>query len=697
MATISEAFQIALRQLRTGKRQLAEEICRRIIEADPEHADAWHLLGAIAHESGRTESAIEPLRRALTLRPGSARFHLSLGEAYHAQGKWQEAGDCFREALRLAPHHAGAHLDLGVVFYKQGQLNEAAASFREAVRLRPDSVEAHNNLGSVLKALGRSDEAIASYRQALRLKPDLAAAHNNLGNVYKDLLMLDEAIASFQEALRFAPNLAEAHNNLSNALREQGKWEEARASLERARELAPCDGLRIKSVLTLPVIYGSVDEVHSQRRRVEEAIAQLMKENLTIDDPMTRVRATFFFLAYQGMNDRDLQAKIAALHFRAAPALHYTAPHCLVPVDPGLRPIRVGFLSKYFHDHPIGKFYAGVIRQLSRRDFRVVLFRFPGNDAARDALADEEKDTVVALSPHLASAQRQIAEQKLDLLFYPDIGMDPLTYYLACARLARVQCAGSGHPVTTGIPTIDYFLSDVDLEPANAVEHYTEQLVRMRNFPFYFGRPLAVLPGSRADFGLDREVHLYVCAQTLFKVHPEFDALLSGILKADPRGRILFFDGLHPYWTRLLLDRFRRTIPGAEDRIRFFPRQSNEDFRRLISQADVLLDTIHFSGGTSSFEAFAAGTPIVTLPGEFLRGRVTYACYRKMGVMDCVAADRDEYVRLAVRLGTDPEWREAIKNKILGANRVLFENNAGVRELERFFVEALQKIRLPSG
>src|SRR5205807_2207952 len=127
---------------------------------------------------------------------------------------------------------------------------------------------------------------------------------------------------------------------------------------------------------------------------------------------------------------------------------------------------------------------------------------------------------------HLETVQQQIAARQLDVLFYLDIGMDPFTYFLAFARLAPVQCTSLGHPLTSGIPTVDYYLSSRELEPAGAQEHYSEHLVLLENIPNYFARPqLSGPPRCRRDFGLEDDSHLYLCVQALFKIHPDFDAL----------------------------------------------------------------------------------------------------------------------------------------------------------------------------
>jgi predicted O-linked N-acetylglucosamine transferase (SPINDLY family) len=133
--------------------------------------------------------------------------------------------------------------------------------------------------------------------------------------------------------------------------------------------------------------------------------------------------------------------------------------------------------------HTWGEFFAGIIRHLPRTNLKVFLFRLPGPDDDLARFIDQSANAVIRLPADVAAARRQIADHQLDVLFYTDIGMDPVTYFLAFARLAPVQCTTLGHPVTTGIPTLDYFISGADLEPTDVDGHYTEKLVRLGSFP----------------------------------------------------------------------------------------------------------------------------------------------------------------------------------------------------------------------
>jgi predicted O-linked N-acetylglucosamine transferase (SPINDLY family) len=326
----------------------------------------------------------------------------------------------------------------------------------------------------------------------------------------------------------------------------------------------------------------------------------------------------------------------------------------------------------------------------------VTLFRFPGPDDSMSRAFDAQAGRVVTLSPKLEIARRQVAEERLDVLYYPEIGMDPLAYFLAFARLAPVQCVSWGHPVTSGIPTIDYFLSSARMEPEGAEAHYTETLVRFPNINVYYEEPKLTLPAKvRQDFGLDEAAHLYLCTQSLFKIHPDFDEVLGAILSADAQAIVVLLTGVHPSWEKALQARFRRTLPEQAHRIRFLPRQSQDDFLHVQALADVLLDTFPFGGGNTGYEALAFGTPIVTMPGAFLRGRLTYAFYEQMGVLDCVARSPQEYANIAVRLGTDPAHRATVRDRILASKDRLYEDRTVIRDLEEFLAASVRRAWSP--
>lgn len=207
---LSEAVRLHL----AGNLSDAEQIYRQILQIEPCNADALHLLGVAAYQTGRHDLAVDMIGKAIVQNSGAASFHKSHGNVYLAQGKWAEATSSYGRALSLKPDDAEAHKNLGGALEKLGRLNEAAVAYEKAVSLKPDMAEVHGALGNILQTLGRFDAAITSYGRALVLKPDLVEVHNNLGTVLREQGRMEEAIASYRRALALKPDLPEAHNNL---------------------------------------------------------------------------------------------------------------------------------------------------------------------------------------------------------------------------------------------------------------------------------------------------------------------------------------------------------------------------------------------------------------------------------------------------------------------------------------------------
>jgi len=236
---MAETLGLALDQHRAGHLQQAERLYRQILEANPRHADALHLLGVLIAQLGRHDLAVAYIEQALTVKPNTAAFHNNLGFSYQALGRLDEALSQYQQAVRLQPDFAGAHNNLGNVHRAQGRVEDAARSYRHALNLQPDDALAHNNLGVALQELGKPNEAVAWHHQAIRLKPDFIDAYNNLGVALQALKKLDEALATFQHALRLKPDDPEAHSNMGNVLKEQGKLDEAVAYYREAVRLKP--------------------------------------------------------------------------------------------------------------------------------------------------------------------------------------------------------------------------------------------------------------------------------------------------------------------------------------------------------------------------------------------------------------------------------------------------------------------------
>ncbi|NNE38264.1 MAG: hypothetical protein HKN08_08165 [Gammaproteobacteria bacterium] len=250
-----------------------------------------------------------------------------------------------------------------------------------------------------------------------------------------------------------------------------------------------------------------------------------------------------------------------------------------------------------------------------------------------------------------------------------------------------------GHPVTTGIPNIDYYLSSSLLEPDSPEGHYTETLVQLKLLPTYFYPPPYISrPFNRETLGLPDDATLYVCPQSLFKLHPDFDIVFEKILTRDEKGVLVLINYKDNLDMEIVKNRIQEKFPAIIEKIIFLPKMTRVIYLNLLKASDALLDPPYFGGGNTTYEAFSQDIPIVTMPGEFMRGRVTLGCYKMMGIYDLIAEDIDSYVSLAYRLANDKEWNSQLKFKIKEKKTVLFENPEVVHEMERFFISARKSV-----
>jgi predicted O-linked N-acetylglucosamine transferase (SPINDLY family) len=400
------------------------------------------------------------------------------------------------------------------------------------------------------------------------------------------------------------------------------------------------------------------------RAELEADLERIAGERLQpLAHPEGEVLLTPFYLAYHGRNNRELMRKLCRT-YRA----HYSTRTALERrlFAHGAK-LRIGFVSSFFHLHSVGRTTFGLIKDLPRERFQVHVFASAPHTPALALATRPAAAQFGAGRGDVARVRAALEAAQLDILIFADVGMHPVTTFLALWRLAPLQMTTWGHSVTSGIDTIDYYISSAAIEPADAQALYSEKLLRLPGF--FLPRYARPAPAA-ADQA--RRGHTYFCPQSLFKLHPDFDAALNGILERDARGEIVLLGG-GARWEEALRQRFARSLGERAARVRFTPPASHAPFLRQIAAADVIIDPFHFGGCNTSCEALALGVPVVTLPAFQLPGRFTMGLYREMGLDACIARSPEEFVELAVRLAGDPDHRRAVSAQITERAGALFE------------------------
>ncbi len=579
------------------------------------------------------------------------------------------------------------------LFLLEHRLREAKLGFEQVLQLEPARVDALRGLATVALEVGIVKAAVNILAKILELDPSDSPTRQRYAEALESLGEIEASVSQWRWLCQEQPQSAGHWENLGLVLQYVGDTGEAAQAYAKALEIQPGLGLRAKIATLISPIVSSLAAMRSERQQMQSNLDAMIGTPLiepVVDDPMRAALWTNFYLAYHGLSNRALQIKTAQMYRRIAPSLDHVAAHCIKPGRAAGK-IRIGFISQFFYDHSIGRTSRGFFARLSKDLFDITaVFIAPTVDDEYARFIRQHADRSVVVPQDLKSARALIEAQKLDILFYQDIGMEPFGYFLAYSRLARVQCVSFGHPDTTGIPTVDYFLSNDLYETPQSSQHYSEKLYLLHDLGTlsYYDRPdLPDKAKGRGDFGLSENDRIYLCPQNLFKVHPDMDELMGAILRRDPQGKMVMVSGKIEHWTDLLRRRWSGSISDVGSRIIFVPRMNSADYLSLIALADVMLDTVHFNGMNTSLEAFSVGTPVVTWPGEFHRGRHTQAMYRKMGLTQCVAGSFEAYVDIAVKVANDAVYRADLSAQILDRCSCLFEDPRVIQEFERCFIE----------
>lgn len=678
-----------------------------------------------AGQYAEAKNTLERVLPRLTDSPDRAKALSFFGGASAAVGEVEAGLAAVEEALRLAPDLPVAHTLLAHVHLHAGNPAEAVGPLKHVASVNPDDIGVAQSLAHALLSLGRHAEALPAFERLGMLAPDApgvtvtrAALHWQLGQLDQSSTLLEawlqtytddvealtylglvrktqgrlaEAITHFRNALELDHGHREATLNLAMTLQDSGEATAAAELLDTYLQAHPSPAVGMLNALVLPIILESNAGIDAWRRRLSERLTQLVEQGQTLADPLHDVGMLQFHLAYQCRDDVALQKQLADTYLKLCPSLGYVSPSL---AKPGARErIKIGFLSANLRSHTVGWLNVGYIEHLDRIKFEVHVIApegLSGADGLRERIEDAADD-VITVPRDLAKARDIIATQQYDVLYYPDIGMDAFTYYLAFARLAPVQAVAWGHPVTTGIPNMDYFVSCEDMEPDSGESAYSETLIRLPDMGAYLlqlERPNSAL--NRAPYSLPEGQPLLVCPQSCFKFHPDFDRLLKRVLEAVPEAILVLLRGSPQTPSDMLSQRLKKNLGNAADRVRFVGPLQQDDYFLLAAESTVVLDIPQWSGGRSSYECLAMGAPIVHLPGPFMRGRHTLAFYRAMETDICLAESEDDYVKIVSRLVQDPQFNARVRDEIAEKSDRLFERKTAVVALEEFFLNSLQ-------
>lgn len=716
-----------------GRYQEALENLYHCLKFRPQKAIHYCRLGLILEKTAGISPAIKAYQQAITLEPQWLDSYVYMGRILFEAGNIYKAELIYQQALKIFPNHFYFHYQLGKIFTLQNQFDEAINCYTQAVNLNQKDWQIYWDLGLAFQKKGDKYKANAyfhfglacykknNYQEAINWYQNFLADDNNnldddiknqvyihLIECFKNLNQWDNLINIYREYITFSKNPEEInylYSELIENLHRCGRTWEAIATANDASKFNNNNFcFKRQKLLILPIIYENQAEISYARNHFTVGLETLI-ETTPLDTPEARREAlniltrTNFYLQYQGQNDLELQTRYGQFVHKimGGNLPEFTQP--LIMKHNQNNKIRIGYISAYICIHTVSRVFMGWLRHCNRQKFEIHSYHL-GEKV--DDSTDEFKyhsdyfNHLPAYEGLTLNYIRTVAEKiksdQLDILVFLDIGMHPLMTIFAGLRLAPVQCMAWGHPVTSGIPTIDYFLSSDIMEPENAAkEYYAEELIRLPNLGIPFSKPnIPEKTVPRSYFQLSDDKVLYLSPQSLFKYLPQYDFIFPEIARLVPNAQFIFMRQINSlrvadkFWRRLQMA-FANYGLDIEKYCVFINQQHIINYWHLNLVSDIFLDTFEWTGGLTALDAVSCNLPIVTCPGKLMRGRQSYGLLKIMGITETIANNINEYIEIAVKLGLNKDWRNSIVDRLKQNQSFLYNDLTTIQALETFY------------
>jgi predicted O-linked N-acetylglucosamine transferase (SPINDLY family) len=646
----------------------------------PDSAEARLIRINSALKLERWVDAIPHLESLLAVQPDHAKLKktlsfcwLRIGNVYKAEAIVDAASHAYRKAIDADADSQDARFNLGVLLLENNRASEAIVQLRRLIDAAPADSAAALKLAEAYVATGENAAAVAVL-DSLAARP---SSRERSQQCCKLLLQAGARNSAKLLAQRVIEEHAEAGawgREFCRLLRADGDVPGSRDLLDilRRRTQDPAEWLRLDlaCALGLPPSYPDATTLKATR---EEFLLRL--DGFVAAYPAARIAAIApppdallwdnFYLAYQGEDDREPQSRFGDW---LSSSLRTFTPAVEQPSLRAAPRLRIAVVSSRLHECTVGSYFSSWIEHLSTCGWELILVHV---GAYRDSLTErlaKSAHAELTLNGDIVENAHKLREIGANLILYPELGMDYRTLALAAQRLAPHQVCAWGHPVTTGLPTIDVFVSCTEMEPVGAPTHYRERLLTLPGLGTRYPSPEIPPAAKRAALGLPIKGALYLVPQSLFKLHPDNDAVFVDIAQRDAEAVLIFFTGIEGGPLRAFRERLLRAFQAAgvamESHVLFLPIRSRSEYLRVNLACDVMVDSLHWSGGNTSLDALHAGLPVVTSPGRFMRGRQSMAMLQRLDCAELVADSPQQLAALAVEIAHDHSHRDALSARI---------------------------------
>lgn len=624
---LTELLSRAQNHLSDRQYDQAAILFSRILKLIPDNADICFSAGNAFRHIGNYERAAQLFSRAVAIRNDFFAALCNLGAALSQTGRLDEAADALEKATLLQPDRIEVGLELAKLHIRRSCAGKAHDLLLGMLERTPGSPDILMALGDCALADDNAAKAKEWYLASLRLKPDSAEAHYRLGNIMRDWNNLDEAVVCFTNSLKFRPDDTTTLVNLGEAFQVLGETDLSEKQFKKAIEIDPKCSMAHHDLLVSMNYNPKYDA-----QTIEKAHTQWGN------------------------------ALISAV-----------APHSQWSNDPCTdRRLRIGILSPDLCNHPAASFLEPMFTHLNRGQFELFCYSHTVHEDWRTAHFRKKSDSWTAIE-HLddATVCRRIRDDCIDLLMGTAGHLGENRLEIFGLKPAPIQICGIGYPGIIGLPTIDYRLSDVLIDPpCEKKSSHNEQPLRLETCFCCYTMPrdppsVGPLPALKNGFITFGSLH------TTARLNEKVISLWSSVLRAVENSRLLLCRAtITPSVVERLSSWFKRERIDPS-RIEFQREIPKSGHLKVYNSIDISLDTLPWSGHTTACESLVMGVPVISLYGDRQSGRMVSSILSAVNMTNLIAADIDEFARIAVRLAQDTgelaRLRQGMRSRLVGS------------------------------
>ena len=615
----------------------------KVIDLNPSFADGYNNLGVVYRELDDLDNALEYFNKAIALKPNFAFAYNNRGLIFKDKGKNDHALADYQKALSLDPSYADPYNNIGIIKGKQGDQKVALEFFMKALKLNPNNFETYNNIGTVKLEKLELEEALKIFEKSIALYPHFVMPHFNKGIIYEKLHKRDEAIISYNEALVIRPEFDFARAQKLYQQAHIGDWE----GIEQDKPLIPQLGI-LKEIMPLTLL--SLDDAPERHKKR----AEILVKNRFLHKPLPST------------------SKMKEKH----------------------KPIRIGYFSSDFKEHPVAYLLARVFEKHDRSQFKVHGYSIKATkkDSMHKRLVaafDEFKDLSDVSDKEAALTVREDGiDIAIDLNGYTANSRIGIFAY----RAAPIQINYLGYPGTIGADFIDYIIADQTLIPEDSIKYYSEKPIYLPHtyMPTDNTREISTKPITRTEMGLPEDSFVFCCFNNNYKITSEEFDIWMRILGQLPNSVLWLRKSNEWSEANFIKEARKRNIDPS--RLIFAGKLDMKEHLARHRLADLFLDTFNFNAHTTASEALWAGLPVVTKMGKGFAARVAGSLLKAIDCPELITETKEDYEALIVELSTNPKKLSEIREKVT-SNRLskpLFNTDLYTKNLEDSFKQVYQ-------